>query len=415
MIDITEQKEKESELMELTTRLQLATKSAQLGIFDLDLINTKLFWDDASYKIFGINPDDNLDVYETSVNSIHPEDREGVKYYLFSKIEKGNDFFNIFRIQLPNGEIRFIESNGILLRNSNGKAYRLTGVNRDITDLKKMQDVLKDTNVMLEDKVKIRTNDLQNAYNQINDSINYAQNIQLALLNKNEDCQRIFPNSFVCWSPKDVVSGDFFWCHSDDKYNYIAAVDCTGHGVPGAFLSIVAKHTLDNIVITNKIIDPKDILFQLDNAIVSSLHQQSKLVKDGMDIVFCRIEKETSEIVFSGALRPLFYFDGNKIQEIQGDSLGIGGFWGENRNKKFEQKIIQGKPGDTLYLSSDGYYSQFGGEKGKKLMKKNFCKNLLSVSNKPIKEQKDLLEYYFSEWQGEEEQVDDVLIVGIQL
>ncbi|MFA7274056.1 MAG: PAS domain S-box protein [Crocinitomicaceae bacterium] len=414
-LDITEQKRRETDLIELTTRLQLATKSAHLGIFDLDLINMKLIWDEYSYQIFGITPDDTANTYRAFAYSIHPEDRLELRHYHNSVVENGGEYFVIFRIVWPNSEVRYIETNGVILRDSKGKAYQMIGVNRDITEITLAQEQLLNANELLEQKVWNRTMDLQTANTKINDSINYAQKIQLALLSKPEDCAVIFPKSFVLWSPKDVVSGDLFWCHSDERYNYIAAIDCTGHGVPGALLSIVAKQTLDTIVISKGIIEPKDILFQLDEVIVNALHHHSKLVKDGMDIVFCRIEKATNSIEFAGAQLPLLYHDGESLLEISGTNLGIGGFLRQNQVKSFEQTQIQGKAGDLLYLTSDGYYAQFGGENGKKLMKRNFSSLLESVASKPIQEQKVLLYNHLKNWQGSEEQVDDILVVGIEL
>ncbi|MFA7274057.1 MAG: PAS domain S-box protein [Crocinitomicaceae bacterium] len=414
-LDISIEKKKETDLMELTTRLQLATKSAHLGIFDLDLRNFNLIWDDYSYRIFGLTPEETPNTIFAFLKSIHPEDRRELRKYHNSIVEGVGEYFSVFRILLPNKQIKFIESSAVFLRDSKGKAYQMIGVNRDITEIKMAQEQLLNANEILEDKVANRTIDLQDANKKINDSINYAHNIQMALLTKSEDCLKIFPKSFVLWSPKDAVSGDLFWCHTDEKYNYIAAIDCTGHGVPGALLSIVAKQTLDTIVISNGILEPKDILFRLDEVIVNSLHQHSKLVKDGMDIVFCRIEKATNSIEFAGAQRPLFYFDGATILEFPGNKLGIGGFWKENEVKRFEQTQIQGKAGDVLYLSSDGYYAQFGGKNGKKLMKRNFSNYLLSVANEPIRSQENLLRDHLINWQGKEEQVDDILVVGIEL
>lgn len=414
-IDITEQKKRESDLMELTTRLQVATKSAQLGIFDLDLIHLELIWDDASYQLYGLVAEEITNTFAASVNAIHPEDRDLVKDYRSTIIDDGGEYFYVYRIYWPNGEIRHIESSAIVMRDEKGKAFRMIGVNRDVTEIKLAQEQLLDANEFLEDKVMHRTMDLHNAYKKINDSINYAQNIQLALLAKPENCREIFPKCFVLWSPKDIVSGDLFWCHSDERYNYLAVIDCTGHGVPGAFLSIVAKQTLDNIVVSNKIIEPKDILSYLDVIIVNSLNQQSKMVNDGMDIVFCRVDRKTNAVVFAGAQRPLFYYDGEAIVEYAGNKMGIGGYLKENDVKVFDQTHIQGKMGDVLYLSSDGYYAQFGGEKGKKLMKRNFNEYLFTVSQEPIEEQGKLLSSFLEEWQGEEEQVDDVLVIGIEL
>ncbi|MFA7273783.1 MAG: PAS domain S-box protein [Crocinitomicaceae bacterium] len=292
----------------------------------------------------------------------------------------------------------------------------------DITERKNAENEVKKLNESLELKVIDRTRELHETNivlshrnHEITDSINYAQNIQRAVLSKSEDCRKIFPECFILWLPKDVVSGDFHWCFSNQKYDFIAVVDCTGHGVPGALMSIIANQHLDRVVNMYGFVEPKEILFHLNAAIINSLSQEKTLVNDGMDIALCRVDKKNKTLVFAGAQRPLFYSDGTKIIEIAGSKLGIGGFLGGNEQKQFTQTEINYKAGDSIYLTSDGYYSQFGGDKGKKLMKKRFHDYLSVISTKPIIEQKTLLREYFKAWQLEEEQVDDVLVIGVRL
>jgi serine phosphatase RsbU (regulator of sigma subunit) len=250
---------------------------------------------------------------------------------------------------------------------------------------------------------------------EINDSINYAKNIQRAILSKAEDCRKIFPESFALWMPKDAVSGDFYWCYSNQNYGFIAMVDCTGHGVPGALMSIVANQMLDRVVNTYGFIDPNEILFHLDDAIINSLRQETGIVKDGMDIALCRVDKENKILTFAGAQRPLFYYDGTTLNEIPGNKMGVGGFMSGEYLKTFSQTEIHYKEGDIFYLTSDGYYSQFGGENRKKLMKKRFIEHISSIVSLPIAEQEQTLRKYYTEWQGNEEQVDDVLVIGIKM
>jgi serine phosphatase RsbU (regulator of sigma subunit) len=192
-------------------------------------------------------------------------------------------------------------------------------------------------------------------------------------------------------------------------------VDCTGHGVPGALMSIIANQMLDRVVNTYGFVDPEEILFHLDDAIVNSLRQDTGIVKDGMDIAICRVDKTNKILTFAGAQRPLFYYDGTTLNEIPGSKLGVGGFMSGESLKTFSQTEIHYKEGDTFYLTSDGYYSQFGGEKRKKLMKKRFVEHLTSIVSMPIIDQKRTLRRYYAEWQGTEEQVDDVLVIGVRL
>ena len=169
-------------------------------------------------------------------------------------------------------------------------------------------------------------------------------------------------------------------------------------------------------MITYGFSEPEEILSHLDNAIVSSLNQQTGLVKDGMDIAICRVDKKNNILTFAGAQRPLFYYDGEKLNELNGSKSAIGGSSeGSDENKSFSQTVINYKLGDSFYLTSDGYYSQFGGDNGKKMMKKRFYEYLSTVTEKPIIEQKTLLREYYKEWQNDEDQVDDVLVIGVRL
>lgn len=215
--------------------------------------------------------------------------------------------------------------------------------------------------------------------------------------------------------PKDVVSGDFYWCYSNENYGFIAVVDCTGHGVPGALMSIVANQMLDRVVNTYGFVEPKDILHHLDNAIISSMKQEIGLVKDGMDIAIVRVDRRNHSLTYAGAQRPLFYHDGKTLKELPGDKFGIGGFFSGMLKKTFTQTDIKYKKGDCFYLTTDGYQSQFGGANGKKMMKKGMVEFLSTIGDQTIMEQKILLLNHFKEWQGEEDQVDDVLVIAMRL
>lgn len=296
----------------------------------------------------------------------------------------------------------------------------------DITERKKAekerQEIQEQAMAMLEEKVAERTHELYETNRLLNlrnleitDSINYAQNIQRAILSQSTDYYKIFPDSFVLWWPKDAVSGDFYWCYSNDRYDFIAVVDCTGHGVPGALMSIIASQTLDRIVNAYGYTEPKEILLRLDEDIVRTLKQETSHLEDGMDIVLCRVDKQNKILSFADAQRPLFYYNGTTVNEIPGNKFGVGGFLRDNYLKTFSQTEIHYQEGDCIYLTSDGYYSQFGGTEGKKLMKKRFHNYLSEISCNSMMEQKLLLHQYYNEWRGNEEQVDDVLVIGVKL
>jgi serine phosphatase RsbU (regulator of sigma subunit) len=276
---------------------------------------------------------------------------------------------------------------------------------------------LSTTNRALRDEVMERamiSHALQEKSKEITDSINYAQRIQRGILSKSEDCYRIFPNSFVLWKPKSTVSGDFYWCYANDDYGYIAVADCTGHGVPGALMSIIANQILDRVVNMYHFTEPKDILFQIDDALITALNQESGTVQDGMDIIICRLDKKNNQLTYAGAMRPLYHFSGETLQEIPANKYAIGGIHQENQFKKFIQHTIQCQPGDSIYLTTDGYQSQFNGTTGKKMMKSRMKQVLENNAKKEMKWQKHELEHYFNQWMGSEEQVDDVLVIGVK-
>lgn len=254
---------------------------------------------------------------------------------------------------------------------------------------------------------------------EITDSINYSKRIQNAILPEQSLLFNNFKNSFILYKPKDIVSGDFyFFAQGASNKFYIAVADCTGHGVPGAFMSMIGSKELSEVVKNNH--QPSTILSALNIGIRKTL-KQSNLeigIKDGMDIAFISIEKdeknELLNISFSGANRPLWVLKKNskEITEIKATKTAIGGYTQDDQ--VFEQHDIKLEKGDSFYLFSDGYADQFGGNSGKKMMTKRFKEILIENSNIPMNEQNVLLSNYFTNWMGEtNEQVDDVLIIGI--
>ncbi|MCF8258807.1 MAG: SpoIIE family protein phosphatase, partial [Flavobacteriales bacterium] len=220
---------------------------------------------------------------------------------------------------------------------------------------------------------------------------------------------------FCLLMKRDRVSGDFFWHLDVGDMHFLAAVDCTGHGIPGALLSMIANEFLNNIVKEQHCYEPEDILMRLDMKLVESLHQNDNdLVRDGMDVSLCRIDGDRQRIVFSGACRPLFHFDGKEIIEIEGSKNSIGGLVRPDVEKLFGQQEIAYRPGDCIYLTSDGYASQFNHLTGKKLMKRGLVNELLAVATLEAEQQRLELKRYFLEWKGDDEQVDDVVIIGVK-
>jgi PAS domain S-box-containing protein len=285
----------------------------------------------------------------------------------------------------------------------------------DNTVRKRAELELEHTLLQLENRVRERTKELSDKNINILDSIKYAKRIQVGLLTSPSRLIEIFPRSFLISLPCDIVSGDFFWSYERGNKKFIVVADCTGHGVPGALMSIICNNLLDQIIVNEQIVYPSKILETLDTRLKQAIRGDEGEVKDGMDITLCIVDTYLNEIYFAGAHNSLYFTDAeNKIQELPADRISIGGRMQEEE-KYFETKRFTFLPGQRIYLSSDGYYSQFGGKKGKKFMKAGFIKMLDELQTEPIEMHKKMLMDIFTEWKGTNEQVDDVLVIGIEL
>jgi len=277
-------------------------------------------------------------------------------------------------------------------------------------------------------KLKKKANEaLSEAYTQIEeknkditDSINYAKRIQQAILPTAESIIKHIPEICIYYRPKDIVSGDFYFFSEipDDPSGFIiAAADCTGHGVPGAFMSMIGNQVLNQIIIERKIKRPSEILSQLHEGIRIALKQNQSTTetKDGMDIALCYYQPVSRRLEFAGALRNLYIVRNStqEVEEVKADKQSIGGVKSEV-HKIFTNHSIQLEKNDCFYLFSDGYADQFGGPEGKKFMTKKFKQMLLGIQNKNMSQQELELEKEFLTWKGNIEQVDDILVIGIR-
>lgn len=268
---------------------------------------------------------------------------------------------------------------------------------------------------VLEQKVAERTKELKEKNDDILSSIQYAKRIQESFLPPIDTLNSIFENAFILYLPKDIVSGDFYWFGERDGKKVIAAVDCTGHGVPGAFMSMIGNNILDNLIIDRGITQPSEILNNLNTNVVSALKQDQVVEnnKDGMDLALITYHPEQNKLEFAGAYRPLYLFKNDELTKIDSNKYPIGGQHYESE-KLFTNHEINIEPGDTIYMFSDGYPDQFGGPKGKKFMVKRFQKILVEIKNLPVEEQKYRLQATLNEWKKDIEQVDDILVIGIK-
>ena len=249
---------------------------------------------------------------------------------------------------------------------------------------------------------------------QITDSINYAERIQQAMLPSEEKLKALFPDNFVLFKPRDIVSGDFFWAGETDSHKIIVVADCTGHGVPGAFMSMIGMELLNRIISLEGNSDPGLILNKLHVGVNEALKQDKTEVRDGMDIVVLAEAKKKSEILFAGAKNSLVYAENGTIETIKGDKFPIGGH-SEEGERKFTSHKITPKSGAFFYLFSDGIQDQFGGPDGKKFMVKRLKKILASNHSLPPRDQLAALTNSLDDWMKGEEQLDDICLIGLRV
>lgn len=252
----------------------------------------------------------------------------------------------------------------------------------------------------------------------ITDSINYARRIQTAMLAPIEDIAKTLKDFFILYKPKDIVSGDFYYYAVAEEKIIIAVADCTGHGVPGAFMSMIGNDALNEIIIEKKCIVPGEILSNLHDGVRKALKQDTSKTQtaDGMDIALCTLDLKNNTLEYAGALRNLYISrDQNKLlEEIKANKQSIGGAKSDIK-KTFTNNIIQLNKGDAFYIFSDGYADQFGGTEGKKFMIKRLKDIILEIQNRTMPEQEIVLNNTIEDWKGSTEQVDDILVVGVRV
>ncbi len=280
---------------------------------------------------------------------------------------------------------------------------------------------MKEREQELEKLVKERTTEViqqkelvETKNKEILDSITYAKRLQEAILPLTGLNEKIFPESFVLYLPKDIVSGDFYWLKTSDSNAIVIAADCTGHGVSGALMSMLGVSLLNQIVNEKIITDPAAILNHLHTSVIEALQQNTNHTHDGMDIAVCSFDFEKKIVQFAGANRPLWLGRKGEFQIITPDKMPIGGLQTE-QEKLFTNHVVALESGDMLYIFTDGYADQFGGINGKKLFTKKFREMLKDIMQLKAAVQKKYLIDFFEKWKGVHEQVDDVLIIGIRV
>lgn len=271
---------------------------------------------------------------------------------------------------------------------------------------------LEEKNTIIEEKNKL----VEAQHKDITDSIKYAERIQSAILPPDKLVQSTLPNSFVYFKPKDILSGDFYWMEETTTHIFIAVADCTGHGVPGALISIINYNLLNKAVLEKNLSDPADILNAVNGWLTQVLHQSfnEDIVKDGMDVTLIAINKTNKDVVFAGAMNPIYIVSENALTEYKGDKFPVGAFI-EDKPQNFIAQKVDLKPNDIIYLFTDGLPDQFGGPHGKKLKYKALKELLINCSNLPVADQKEKIHTAFHQWKGDYDQVDDVCLIGVRV
>jgi serine phosphatase RsbU (regulator of sigma subunit) len=264
--------------------------------------------------------------------------------------------------------------------------------------------------------INLQKNIVEDQHRDITDSIKYAKRIQEAILPPLNLWNKILPNSFILHLPKDVLSGDFYWIEESADYTYVAAADCTGHGVPGALISIVNFNLLNKAVLEKNLVTPSEILDAVNLWLTESLHQTygESAVRDGMDITLIAINKHSKEVLFAGANNSIYIVSNGNLKQIKGDKFPVGAFI-EEKIQNFTLQRFTVEKGDSIFLFSDGFADQFGGPKGKKYKYLPFQQKLTSITDVTIPQQSHMMRKEFMDWKGNHEQVDDVLLIGIKI
>jgi len=340
-----------------------------------------------------------LSVLEKSINSITPSEKQNIiNKWVTVQYQHGVNMKRVWRITALYTLVILIILGIIIIWNRTLK--------KQIIRRKQAEKQLVATNK----KIRLQKELLEKRNKEITDSIIYAKHIQNAILPPNDLIKEHLPHSFVLYKPKDIVAGDFYWMESKGDSVFIAAADCTGHGVPGALVSVTCNSSLNRSIREFGLTKPGEILDKAREIILQEFEKSEEEINDGMDIAMCQLKGNT--LYYAGANNPLWIIRNGEIIEIKADKQPIGKHRG---NKPFTTHAIELEKGDSFYIFSDGYSDQFGGKKGKKYKTVNFRKFLLTIQKYTMNEQRELLNLEFENWKETLEQIDDVCVIGVRI
>lgn len=390
------------------------SQQANDALLVIDIVNGKIYSANPKLsELLGYPPEKLL---ELTVFDLHPKEMLARSSEVIADVwEKKGMIYSDIPFVSARGEILPVECSAKIIPFNDRPAILIFA--RDIRDRLRMEKDIREKNKIIEEKNK-----------DITDSINYAKRIQQAILSDKTEVKKHLPESFIYFRPKDIVSGDFYWFAHRDGTTFIAAADCTGHGVPGAFMSMIANSFLNEVVNEKGILRPDLILNELREKVIRALRQTGEGMenRDGLDISLCAVKGNNLE--FAGANNPAWIVRGidhasgpdseelvksskHRLLELSPCKQPIGT---HPNPRPFSLRSMDLMKGDTVYLFSDGFADQFGGPKGKKIMYRNFADILLSIQDKKMEDHKNVLDGAIMSWKGPLEQVDDILVIGFR-
>lgn len=328
------------------------------------------------------------------------------------EINYPKEWLHTLNYLLIGGVMTFVVLIVILYENGHARVKR---------ELEQANDEVLQKNAELEsqnEEIYQQHENLRNAFKEITDNVNYAKRLQQAILGNPQAIKEYVNDAFVYFDPRDIVSGDFYWfakiVTEDTVYTIIAIADCTGHGVSGAFMTVLGHDFLNEIVLSEKTYDPGLVLQKLDKKIIQALQDHQNELNDGMDIGILVLDESKQQVRFSGARHSLYYVQNDTLHQVKSSRFPIGSQQYEV-SKEFETQALEWKQGTRFYMFTDGFQDQFGGPKDKKYLKSRFRNYLLSISHLPMPLQQEALMQEFKTWKGAESQTDDVLVMGLSL
>ncbi len=400
-IEIQSQKEEIQAQANELQKLSIVASETDNGVMIMDAWGNLEWINQGFTKMFGYTFDEIIS--EKGRNLVETSSNINIHDIILSIRETKKPVIYISENTTKSGEKKWVQSTITPILDNNNEVVKLVAIDSNISKLKKA-----------EKEITRQRDEISMQKKEITDSIIYSRHIQNAILPTNEYIREIIPNSFILYKPKEIIGGDFYWVSEQEGKIIIAVADCTGHGVPGALMSMIGVTFLNEIVNNKKITRPAEILNRLRKRVIEALHQseEDESSHDGMDIALCVIDTKTNKLSFAGANNPIIIVENNEYTEIKPDKMPISIH--HMKDKVFVQKEMKITSGHTIFLFSDGFADQFNME-GKKFLKRKFKELLKNISSLPFDKQKEKLKNTFVEWQGETEQVDDVTVMGFKL